>query len=306
MDQSPPTEPTSRTVLIRVRSALPTLRPSERSIAKAVLAEPALVATLSIADLARRCGTSTTSVVRFYKKVGYGRYSDLRMDLAKETTRERAVNNVSPEVYEDIDRNDSLADVVSKIAFNETMSITDTAQFLDTDSLGRAVDALAAARTIDIFGVGASAWVGQDLQQKLHRIGLSAHSWSDAHSAWTSAALLGPQGAALIISHSGTTSDTIEALRIAARTGAATIAITNYADSPLGREADIVLTTSAREIPFRSGAFGSRIAQMMVIDCLFVAVAQRSYDASTEALRKTFAAVQARRVPGTVDPGSRG
>lgn len=304
MDPIPTPEPSSRTVLIRVRSALPALRPSERSIAKAVLAEPAQVATLSIADLARKCGTSTTSVVRFYKKVGYGRYSDLRMDLAKETTRERAANNVPPEVYEDIDRGDSLADVVSKIAFNETMSITDTAQFLDTDSLARAVDALSGARTIDIFGVGASAMVGQDLQQKLHRIGLSVHSWSDAHAAWTSAALLGPKGVAMIISHSGTTSDTIEALRIAAGTGATTIAITNYADSPLGLEADIVLTTSAREIPFRSGAFGSRIAQMMVIDCVFVGVAQRSYDASTEALRKTFAAVQARRAPGTTESDS--
>lgn len=48
---------------------------------------------------------------------------------------------------------------------------------------------------------------------------------------------------------------------------------------------------------FRSDALGSRMAQMMVIHCLFVGVAQQSYDSSIEARRKTYLAVQARKVP---------
>ena len=78
---------------------------------------------------------------------------------------------------------------------------------------------------------------------------------------------------------------------------ARTVAVTNHSDSPLARAADIVLTTAARESPFRSGALGSRMAQMMIIDCLFVGVAQQSYDSSIEALRKTYLAVQGRKVP---------
>ena len=287
----------SRTVLVRIRSALPSLRASEQAIATAVLAEPALAATLSIGGLAEKCGTSTTSVVRFYKKIGYQGYSDFRMDLARETTREQAVANVALEMYEDIAKTDSLQDVVSKIAFNETMSIADTAEALDVDRLSDAVSALSGARRIDIFGVGASAWVGQDLQQKFHRIGLTAHSWQDAHSAGTSAALLGPDCVFVAISHSGSTLDTVDAMRIASEAGARTVAVTNHSDSPLARAADIVLTTAARESPFRSGALGSRMAQMMIIDCLFVGVAQQSYDSSIEALRKTYLAVQGRKVP---------
>lgn len=292
-----PDPQSSRTVLVRIRSALPSLRNSEQSIAHAVLAEPALAATLSIGGLAEKCGTSTTSVVRFYKKIGYQGYSDFRMDLARETTREQTVANATVEMYEDIAKTDSLQDVVSKIAFNETMSIADTAEALDVGKLSDAVAALSGARRIDIFGVGASAWVGQDLQQKLHRIGLTAHSWSDAHAAWTSAALLGPDCVSITISHSGSTLDTVEAMRIASEAGARTIAITNHSDSPLARAANVVLTTAARESPFRSGALGSRMAQMMVIDCLFVGVAQQSYDSSIAALRKTYLAVQDRKVP---------
>jgi len=286
----------SRTVLVRIRSALPTLRPSERVVAELVLADPSRAATMSIADLAEACGTSTTSVVRFYKKVGYGGYSALRLDLARETARESVAHSVPAEVYEDINTADSLEDIVSKIAFNETTSIADTAQILDVEQLAQAITVVSASRRIDIFGVGAGGLVGQDMQQKLHRIGLTSFSWWDPHAALASASLLGEDGVAVGISHSGATVDTVDFLKAGKRAGAITIAITNHADSPLGRVSDLVLSTAARETPFRPGAMGSRIAQMMIVDCLFVGVAQHSYEASVAALQKTHAAVQGRKL----------
>ncbi|MBT2588188.1 MurR/RpiR family transcriptional regulator [Arthrobacter sp. ISL-95] len=296
MKEAPGNEQLSRTVLVRIRSVLPGLRPSERAVAELVLSDPSRAATLSIGDLAEECGTSTTSVVRFYKKVGYGGYSDLRLDLARETAREGVAHGVPAEVYEDINTADSLQDIVAKVAFNETMSIADTAQVLDVEQLARAIDAVSGSRKIDIFGVGAGGLVGQDLQQKLHRIGLTSFSWWEPHAALASAALLDSDGVAVAISHSGATVDTIDFLQSAKAAGAATIAITNHADSPLGKTADIVLGTAARETPFRPGAMGSRIAQMMIVDCLFVGVAQHSYDASIAALQKTHAAVQYRKM----------
>ena len=50
----------------------------------------------------------------------------------------------------------------------------------------------------------------------------------------------------------------------------------------------MVLTTAARELPLRSAATASRIAQLAVVDCLFVGVAQRSYDAAGALLRGTY------------------
>ena len=65
---------------------------------------------------------------------------------------------------------------------------------------------------IDVYGVGASAFVAMDFQQKLHRIGQVAFAWSDTHIALTSAALLQPGDVAIGISHTGVTTDTIDAL----------------------------------------------------------------------------------------------
>ncbi len=205
------------------------------------------------------------------------------------------------QVSGDIDQSDSLADIIAKVARNETLSISDTAANLDPAGLEEAVNVIVAARRIDTFGVGASAFVGQDLQQKLSRIGRVALAWTDAHSAWTSAATLEGDCVAIAISHSGATLDTVEYLEVARARGAHTVAITNFADSPLAAHADIVLTTAARETRFRSAALGSRIAQLMVIDCVFTGVAQASYEQSMEALRVTYDVVQGRsshRRPG--------
>ncbi|WP_241564225.1 MurR/RpiR family transcriptional regulator [Nonomuraea polychroma] len=283
-------------LLIRIRAAMPALRPSERRIAEAFVAAPAAAANLSIADLAARCGTSTTSVVRFYRRMGYARYKDFRIDLTRAVAREELATSSLPEASGDIDRHDSLEGIVSKVAMNETLSIADTARSLDMAALAEAVALLGAARRIDTFGVGASALVGLDLQQKLSRIGRTAINWHDAHAAWTSAATLDGTCVAVAVSHSGATVDTVEFLSIARGSGAATVAITNFRDSPLAGAADVTLTTAARETKFRSGALGSRIAQLMVVDCLFTGVAQASYDESMEALRATYAVVHGRVV----------
>jgi DNA-binding MurR/RpiR family transcriptional regulator len=283
--------PESETVLIRIRAAVPSLRPSERRIAQVFIESPSEGANLSVAELAERCQTSTTSVVRFYKRMGYSHYKDLLVDLTREAMRQELTTSSLPPVSGDIGRNDSLDDIVAKVAVNETLSIADTARALDTKALGRAVDLLSGARRIDTFGMGASSFVGLDLQQKLSRIGRTVINWSDSHSAWTAAATLNSSCVAIAISHSGHTKDTVEFLTVARESGAATIAITNFQDSPAAAAADIVLTTAARETRFRSGALGSRIAQLMVVDCLFTAVAQASYDASMEALRNTYRVV---------------
>jgi DNA-binding MurR/RpiR family transcriptional regulator len=146
------------------------------------------------------------------------------------------------------------------------------------------LDKVVGAPRVNLYGVGASGIVALDLQQKLHRIGRVVHAWPDPHSALTSAALLGPGDVALGISHTGSTRDTIDCLTKAKSVGATTVAITNFPRSKIARLADHVLTTAARETTFRSGAMASRIAARTLVDCLFVAVAQRNYADTVSAL----------------------
>ena len=99
------------------------------------------------------------------------------------------------------------------------MAVTDTASHLDLAVLVNVVSALATARRVDIYGVGASGCVALDLQQKLQRIGRPAFAWPDPHMAITTAALRGAGDVAVGLSHTGTTAGTVDALREAHRNG---------------------------------------------------------------------------------------
>jgi DNA-binding MurR/RpiR family transcriptional regulator len=274
-----------------MRALLPNLRASERRIAELFLASPEESAELAIAEIAERGETSTTSVIRLCKRLGYKGYKDLRHDVLREVTRE-SFETAGAGMPGDIDRTDSIEDIIAKVSLAETLSIADTTKVLDVASLGRAAEAVSAAGRVDIFGVGASSFVGEDLQQKLVRIGRPALRWPDAHAAWTAATTLRRGNVAVAVSHSGATTDTLSFVELARNAGATTIGITNHSSSPLAEAADIVLFTAARETGFRSGALGSRIAQLMVVDCLFIRVAQMDYDASMEAIRSTYATIQ--------------
>jgi DNA-binding MurR/RpiR family transcriptional regulator len=284
-------------ILVTIRSLLPNLAPVERRVAQAVLDDPQGVAWRSISELARACGTSATSVVRFCRAVGLRGYPDLRLALAGAVARDDAAAVAA--ASHDIDPGDDAATITRKIAYADARAVTDTASHLDIAILVQVTEALAKAGRIDIYGVGASGFVALDLQMKLQRIGRPAFAWPDPHMAISSAALRGGGDVAIGLSHTGTTVDTIDALREARSHGAATAAVTNYPWSPITEVAEFVLITAALETAFRSGATTSRIAQLTVVDCLFVTLAQQDLPGTRVALERTFAAAQAKRVRRT-------
>ncbi|WP_245573951.1 MurR/RpiR family transcriptional regulator [Amycolatopsis nigrescens] len=280
--------------LVRIRSLLPGLARAEQRVAKVVLDDPSSVARRSITEVALAANTSETTVTRFCKAVGVGGYPQLRIALAADTARTEARS--SRNLGGEIGPEDDLAAVIGKVSFADARAVEETADQLDVPTLQRVIEIVASAGRVDVYGVGASAFVAADLQQKLHRIGRVSFAWSDTHIMLTSAAVLSPGDVAIGISHTGATTDSVEALRVAREHGAVTVALTNFPRSPITEVADHVLTTAARETTFRSGATASRIAQLTVIDCLFIGVAQRHMDAAVSALDATRDAVGTHRL----------
>jgi len=280
--------------LVRIRSLLPGLARAEQRVAQVVLEAPSSVARRSITEVALAANTSETTVTRFCKAVGVGGYPQLRIALAADTARSEARS--SRNLGGEISTEDDLASVISKVSFADARAVEETAEQIDVAILQEVIELVATAGRVDVYGVGASAFVAADLQQKLHRIGRISFAWSDTHIMLTSAAVLSPGDVAIGISHTGATTDTVEALRVAREHGAVTVALTNFPRSPITEVADHVLTTAARETTFRSGATASRIAQLTVIDCLFIGVAQRHMDAAVNALDATRDAVGSHRL----------
>jgi len=173
-------------LLVRLRGIRPSLSPAEDRVAEKVLADPRAAAALTISELASAASTSETTVLRFCRRLGLPGYPQLRLRLAEESAQPRT----STAQDTDISAKDTIADIIAKVAFVDASAVEETAQQLDHESLAETARAIAAARRVDIYGIGASAIVGTDLQQKLHRIGVVAFAWNDPHIALTSATLL--------------------------------------------------------------------------------------------------------------------
>lgn len=279
-------------LLVRLRGMRPSLTPAEERVATKVLADARVASDLTITELAQAASTSETTVLRFCKRLGLRGYPQLRLALAAESAMPREQRMTGS----DISADDTIDDIIDKVAAVDSSAVEETAQQLDRVALKAAADAVARATRVDVYGIGASAIVGVDLQQKLHRIGVVSFAWNDPHIALTSATLLTRQDVAIGISHSGATAETIESLAVAHKRGATTVALTNFPLSPLALAADIVLTTAARETSLRSGATASRIAALTVVDCLYIAVAQRDLPRARKAVVDSRRAVAGHHV----------
>jgi DNA-binding MurR/RpiR family transcriptional regulator len=285
-------EPTRyRDLLGEIAHQMPSFHASEQSIARVILASPAEVARMNISQLADFSNTSVASVVRFSKTVGYKGFPEFRMALVGELSRLNAQDINEVELDGGITPRDTHEEIIRKIAIADSRAIQMTAERLEVPDFSATVEAWNKAGTIGIIGIVSSSYVAMDLQAKLNRQGKRALAWSDAHSALTSIALLGKGDVLVAISHSGTTNDIVDVMRSFKERGVTTVLITNALRSPAGNLADFVLHTSARETTFRSGATASRIAQLTVVDCLCVALAQRNWSSTKAALDTSRAAV---------------
>lgn len=278
-------------ILIRLREAKATMTPVEKLAAEYVETHLLTVPSLSVKQLAKASNTSEASIIRFYKTLGYRGYREFVLSLSSALG---SMEDDSPNEYTDIRPGDCLDTIISNVSHNNCQSIEDTLSVLNKAEVARAVEILCKAPRIDFYGVGASGLVCQDAQQKFMRINKRCAAYVDSHSQMTAAALLGPEDVAVIFSNSGNTIEILDTLALTKSSGATTIAITRYSKSELAKESDIVLHISTPEITFRSGAMGSRIAMLNIVDILFSGVASAEYKSVKGCLARTHDALARR------------
>src|SRR5699024_11792115 len=164
---------------------------------------------------------------------------------------------------------------------------------LNNQHVKTAIHLLKNARRIHFVGVGASSIIAQDAQQKFSRIDKDAYAFSDMHLAATLVANASDDDVVVGISFSGETKEVAKIIELAKNKGIKTVSLTKYGNSTVAQHASINLYTSASYEPtFRSGATSSRMAQLQVIDIMFMGVASSLYDHTLQSLDATREAVQ--------------
>jgi DNA-binding MurR/RpiR family transcriptional regulator len=263
-------------ILNEMKDKLP---PSEQKIATFILDQPHEAIHFTATQLGELSSTSSAAVIRLCKSLGLKGLQELKLRISGDLQKK-------PEVrYRDIQPGEASDSIVEKVTNNSLQAIKETTELVDYQSLSKAVEVLKDAEKIHFFGVGASGIIAQDAQQKFLRMNKATTAFTDLHNAAMNIANVTEKDVVFGISFSGETYETAKIMEIAKSKGAATISLTRYGQSAVTVFADISLFISAsREIPapFRSGATSSRLAQLHMIDILFVSLVTNQWDQASD------------------------
>lgn len=268
--------------LIALKSILEQLKPSERKVADYVLAHPHEVVQYSVQKLAELSRVSEATIIRLCQKLNMKGYQELKLRVAGDLASPQSSSG-----YEEIRMEGPIEDIMHSVSNNNKHSIDDTLAVLSAEEIKKAAVALSAARRINIFGMGASYVIAEDLRQKLVRIGWWCEAYPDLHGQLTSTVNMEAGDVAFGISYSGKTDEVVRSLSEAKRQGAKIITLTKCGNFPVNELADIKLFASASEQSIRSGAMASRIAQLNVVDILFITIASSQKDNLIPILEQT-------------------
>lgn len=261
----------------------------EARVADLVLGRHDIAEATLLQTVASAAEVSEAMVVQVAKKLGYDGYRDSRANLA-------AYNRLPiVAMHEELTLEDSTATIVQKVFRTAFQALEETLAILDPAGIELAADLIDGAGTRDFYGLGGSAQIARDAAHKFLRIGVRASVHDDAHMMAMSASLLGPGDMVAAFSLSGETDAVIEGVAIAKAAGASIVVITNHKGSTLGGMANVALCSTAQGSPLSGENAAARIAQLNIIDVVFMVVAQRGSTTVERNLKKTMRSVRTKR-----------
>ena len=252
---------------------------AEKRIADWIFKNSGKIISLSIIQLAEQCNCGEATIVRFAKRLGLNGFQELKFSLSNENGGSPVSTHICPE--------DSAFEMYKKVCEDIYLSLEKTQHSLSEELIGEAAEKICKADKIVIFGLGNSSAIAIDASHKFMRAGLNAVAYTDNHMQVIAASHLKKTDVAIGISHSGSSKDVVEALRIAKEHNATTISITNHGKSPILKQSDIVLATSSEETQYNILALNSRIAQLAIIDALYFYIVYNRSEDAMESIRET-------------------
>ncbi len=281
----------------RIRALLPEMPSAVARVADYLLRQPEAPLTLAIGDLAQRADTSPATVTRFCRMIGYAGYVELRVGIATDVGRSASLDPWTTEIGRAFGPDDSPEELLRMLMSSHVRVLRQATSAIDLSVISTVARRVAGSVHVDVYGVGGSAMLGEELQSRLYRIGISAYAWSEVHLGLTSAAIQDAGTVAIGISTSGRTEETIQMLTEAGRSGALTVSITNNPGSPLAELADLSVVTSVHEQFLQPDDLSAKHGQLLVLDLLYLLVAQQSFDRSSAKLAASALAVSTHRRP---------
>lgn len=262
------------------------LSPSERHIVDFIFANLRDVSGMGIVELGERTFTSTTTVKRLCRKLGIDSYTDFRLRLSAEIANYSRMN-ILEGAKEPVGRYDTVKDIVSKVSDQNAKSIIDTSNVNSLEAINEVVGLMRSAKRIDFYGIGPSNVVAVDAQIKCMRLGIPSSAISDGVSMRVNARAYQSEALAFLISYTGDTDAIVEVAKELNAMGVTSVSLTSFTDNRLEKLCTHNLYVQSSESWNRLGGMSSRISTLNLMDVLFTALINTSYQEYSDIMDRT-------------------
>jgi len=280
--------------LVRLKGLYSSLKSAERKGADFLLARPEEVSGLGVVEFASRAGCSEATVVRLAQRLGYEGFPELK----------RAFAHLEPALpYRNVGAGDEPEAVARKVFANSIQALTDTLEALDWAQYRRAVEALLGAERLAFFGLGNAGVVAREVYHKFLRIGVPCFTAEDPDLQLIIVNSQLARGDVLTaISYTGESKPILAAVRQARERGIVVLGLTNFPRSTLARLSDQVLLTAVFQEHVNGEIGSKRLAQLAVLESLYVNYLVRKGTTLRQRLASVNAALGANKSRNPLTP----
>ena len=123
--------------IVQLRSIITNVSTVEKEIANYIISNPDRVTKMSIHELAKESYSSTSSIVRLCKNLGYSGFKEFKHALLAELM---AFGDTESHLETPIMATDSISEIIEKTTQNNIQSLNDTRHLIDNNALETIVD----------------------------------------------------------------------------------------------------------------------------------------------------------------------
>ncbi len=235
---------------------------ADKRLAELILSDIDRAVHASTTELAEWSCTSTPTVTRFCRKLGFKNLREFKVHLAQ-------AGAVGVRFLTGQTSSGNHSEAAEQVVRRAQQALEIQLSLFDSDQIQAAVSAIQQAGRIAVFGCGGGSTIAaQDAQHRLFRLGLAINAYQDSQMIQMVASTLKKGDVLIAISTSGRIAEIANACEIARHYEATTIGITRP-KSPLTKHIDILLPVDVpEEKQFVNQPTASRYALLAVVDVL--------------------------------------
>ena len=252
---------------------------SERQVASYYLAHANDFAFCTLDGIAAKIDTSTTSVLRFCRRIGFGGYKDFQQSVQQQIS-------IQPRLPDKFQRSitDSSDMLLRKIG-RDIQCIQDTFRSLDSQKVSRTVEAIGKAKRVFTYGARESYSLAHYAYTRLLSVRPDVSILDISSGLIESVLGLGKEDVCIIFLFHRYTRQTVKLLELLSRQEVPVILITDPPSDEVDKLAQVVLPCYVD----CGGIKNTAVAPVVLMDCFCDGLAASLGEASLEYMKNTEA-----------------